>query len=256
MLKIIGYKCIIWNVSYTYKLKKKMCIKRALYMLIKKKQYAHTIHRWTHKYYFYKILSSYNFKVIIMHQNNGLFDCFFLFIVSSLYFFSFLFVRNGLFLTPLNPHFWSPKPPENTQMMQRWCSKLRLMAALHSVPKQLHHHHHPLVSSRLLHTSSNLLHRPSFTHSVVSPNLTPFLDAPLFPLFSYSPLSVSSNFTRPCLLVSNYIYVALSNLFDCVAGGKIEYFCSFSFMKLFVGFDGIFVLIKYFGMLIVLGWRL
>ncbi|KAL7150517.1 hypothetical protein ABFS83_05G117900 [Erythranthe nasuta] len=78
--------------------------------------------------------------------------------------------------------------------MQRWCSKLRHLAAVTSIPKPHHHHHRrllPSVSNRFLHISPNLLHKPTFTHSVISPNFKPLLDAPPFSHFSYSPISLT-----------------------------------------------------------------
>ncbi|PIM99211.1 hypothetical protein CDL12_28297 [Handroanthus impetiginosus] len=86
-------------------------------------------------------------------------------------------------------------------MMQRWCSRLRQFAALHSIPKQHHRHRlcrHSFVSDRLLYTSPNLLHKPhTVTHSLVSPNFKSLLNASSFPHFPNSPLSVSTNFTCP-----------------------------------------------------------
>ncbi|KAL6578690.1 hypothetical protein OROMI_008906 [Orobanche minor] len=71
-------------------------------------------------------------------------------------------------------------------MMQRWCSKLRLLAPLRSVPKP-HHHIHSIVSDRLLHTSSNLLYRPHIlANSLFSPSFKPFLNAPPVPHICYS----------------------------------------------------------------------
>ncbi|KAL3645769.1 hypothetical protein CASFOL_010949 [Castilleja foliolosa] len=72
-------------------------------------------------------------------------------------------------------------------MMQRWCSKLRLLAPLHSTPKP-----HSIISNHLLHTSPNLLHKPYiFSHSLISPNLKPLLSAPPFPHFSHFPVSLT-----------------------------------------------------------------
>ncbi|KAI3453865.1 hypothetical protein Pfo_010528 [Paulownia fortunei] len=77
-------------------------------------------------------------------------------------------------------------------MTQRWCSRLRLLAALHSVPKPHHQQHHSFISNRLLHTSPNLLHKPHiFAHSVISPDFKPLLNAPPFPHLSYSPISLT-----------------------------------------------------------------
>ncbi|PIN20129.1 hypothetical protein CDL12_07186 [Handroanthus impetiginosus] len=79
-------------------------------------------------------------------------------------------------------------------MMQRWCSRLRQFAALHSIPKQQHHHlrRHSFVSDRLLYTSPNLLDKPhTVTHSLVSPSFKSLLNASSFPHFPNSPLSLT-----------------------------------------------------------------
>ncbi|XP_011074815.1 uncharacterized protein LOC105159442 [Sesamum indicum] len=77
-------------------------------------------------------------------------------------------------------------------MVQRWCSRLRLLAALHSIPKpQPRHHlyHRSFVSNRLFHTSHNLLPKPHIvTHSVISPSFKTLLDVHPFPQMSQSPL--------------------------------------------------------------------
>ncbi|KAK6117018.1 hypothetical protein DH2020_049262 [Rehmannia glutinosa] len=72
-------------------------------------------------------------------------------------------------------------------MMQRWCSRLRQLAALHSIPRP-HHHGHSFISNRLLQTSPNLLHKHIFAHSVVSPNCKLLLNAPPAPHLCYSPI--------------------------------------------------------------------
>ncbi|KAI3468565.1 hypothetical protein Pfo_025228 [Paulownia fortunei] len=69
-------------------------------------------------------------------------------------------------------------------MMQRWCWRLRSLAALHSSLKPHHHHRYSVYPNRLLHTSPNLLHKPQIiTHSVISPYFTPQLNAS--PLLSH-----------------------------------------------------------------------
>lgn len=54
--------------------------------------------------------------------------------------------------------------------MQRWCSKLRSLAALRSIPNT---HHHPLPPYRLLHTATNPIINKPFTHSILSPTFKP-----------------------------------------------------------------------------------
>ncbi|KAK2995321.1 hypothetical protein RJ640_001843 [Escallonia rubra] len=60
--------------------------------------------------------------------------------------------------------------------MQRWCTKLRSIAALHSLPQ-------PQYSHRLLHSSPNLLHKP-LARSVISPSFKPPFSAHSAPQLS------------------------------------------------------------------------
>ncbi|KAH6783478.1 Ribosomal protein L35 [Perilla frutescens var. hirtella] len=67
-------------------------------------------------------------------------------------------------------------------MMQRWCWRLRSLAALHSSPKLYHHHLHYLSAGRLLHTSPNLFHKPPIiTRSLIAPYLSSHISASHFP---------------------------------------------------------------------------
>ncbi|KAL3619143.1 hypothetical protein CASFOL_036713 [Castilleja foliolosa] len=78
------------------------------------------------------------------------------------------------------------------QMMQRWCSKLRLLAPLHSTPKP-HHHRHSFISNLLLHTSPNLLHKPYiFSQSLISPNFKPLFNPHPLPHICHSPISFAN----------------------------------------------------------------
>ncbi|KAL6530852.1 hypothetical protein OROGR_014712 [Orobanche gracilis] len=73
-------------------------------------------------------------------------------------------------------------------MMQRWCSTLRLLAPLRSLPKP-HHHTHSIIPGRLLHTSSNILYRPHvFAYSLFSPSYEILLYAPPIPRICSSPI--------------------------------------------------------------------
>lgn len=93
--------------------------------------------------------------------------------------------------------------------MQRWCWRLRSLAAVHSTPK-LHHHRHTFFPIRPLHSSPNLLHKPPiFTNSVISSYFTSQLNASPIPShLSYSPLSVS----LPLLTLSISCYSVLSTI--------------------------------------------
>ncbi|KAL8521369.1 hypothetical protein ACS0TY_011773 [Phlomoides rotata] len=77
-------------------------------------------------------------------------------------------------------------------MMQRWCWRLRSLAAVHSSPKLHQHHGQTFFPIRPLHTSPNLLHKsPIFTNFVISPYFTSQLNASPIPTrLSYSPLSL------------------------------------------------------------------
>ncbi|KAK4435530.1 hypothetical protein Salat_0716500 [Sesamum alatum] len=81
-------------------------------------------------------------------------------------------------------------------MLQRWCWRLRSLAAHHATPQSHHLRHHrrgySFYSDRLLHSSPSLLHRPRInTHAVISSYFTPRLNGSSFPSnFSYSPISL------------------------------------------------------------------
>ncbi|GER30299.1 50S ribosomal protein L35 [Striga asiatica] len=78
-------------------------------------------------------------------------------------------------------------------MIRKWCSRLRLAAAINSIPKAHHHHHRqPIIPSRLLHTCPNFPQAPRiFSQSLISPNFKPLLSSPPFPQLCHSPIALT-----------------------------------------------------------------